>query len=224
MRIEPAVDAARRRLGIPVGAVLGAGGEAVVYALDAEQVARIHRPGARRPSIDARADLLAELVPQRGRVPFALPSVLETRVLEACVVCIEPRLPGEALLAMLARERGARRESLVRGYLDAAAAIGALDVARTGCRDLCRPDAVHAPGPRAWARARLTGSLAAADASASDREIAREWLHEQGLDHAYGAAERFAAAFWSPAADDRTLHAWCRRILLGESEPPRSGP
>ena len=162
MTREPQVDAARRKLGIADEALLGEGGESVVFALDVQRVARIHRPGTRRDHIEARNGLLAELAPQRDRVPFAIPEVLESREVEGCLVCIEPRIPGQAMATTLRTATGSAREALVRAYLDAAAAIGALAVDRSFCGDLCRWDPVRAETPAAWARERVDRDLAAA--------------------------------------------------------------
>ena len=161
MSIEPAVDAARRRLGIASGDPLGSGGESVVYAMDADRVARIHRPGVDRVHVDARAAQLLELDEQRDRVPFAIPQVLETRDVEDCAVHIESRLPGASMMDALRDTTGAAREALLRAYLDASTAIGRLDAVRDDCRDLCRRDAVRAATPDAWAAARVTASLRA---------------------------------------------------------------
>ena len=48
----------------------------------------------------------------------------------------------------------------------------------------------------------------------ADRSEARDWLATHGLDAYFEAAQRWIAAFWSPALDDLRLHAWCRSVLL----------
>lgn len=54
-------------------------------------------------------------------------------------------------------------------------------------------------------------SPAATDA---DRQQALSWLAERGLYNGFSSAKRWLAAYWSLAADDAALMAWCRRILL----------
>jgi Ser/Thr protein kinase RdoA (MazF antagonist) len=146
-------------LGISASHRLGQGGEAVVYALDADRVARIHRRGTRLAQVEARSALLAELADSADRVPFAIPEVLETRQIHGHSVTIEPRLPGSCLQDALAASRGAGRAALVRSYLEAAAQIGALEIGRSWCGDLCRADAVRTETPRTYLAERAASSL-----------------------------------------------------------------
>lgn len=149
-------------LGLSPRRPLGEGGEAVVYAMDDDRVARIYHPGHPPATVHARTRLLAELEPQALRVPFAIPRVLETRDLNGRLVTLEPRLEGRPVEVVLGELRGAAREALVRAYLEAAHAIGALDVERPGCGDLCRDDPLHAPSPRDYHRLRAVRNLRAA--------------------------------------------------------------
>jgi Phosphotransferase enzyme family len=47
-----------------------------------------------------------------------------------------------------------------------------------------------------------------------DRDVAQAWLRNAGLEEFFRAAQRWLAAYWSFAIDDRRLHAWCRSVLL----------
>ncbi len=51
-------------------------------------------------------------------------------------------------------------------------------------------------------------------ADENDRAVAREWLTNADLIDHYEPARRWLAAFWAWATDDRTLHHWCRSVLL----------
>lgn len=133
-----------RRLGVGPGDLLGEGGEAWVYALDARRVARVHRARESDAAAEARAALLVELGRSAARVPFALPEVLETVAVEGRIVAIERRLPGRPLRDAFRKATGEARAALVHSYLDAAAAIGDLRVERPWYGDLCAADPVRA--------------------------------------------------------------------------------
>lgn len=123
---------------------LGFGGEAWVFAADAERVLRIHHTHVSRTAVDARTALLRELGAGAGRASFAIPSVLETRVVLGRVVTMERRLPGRPLTEALRDATGAPRQALIRAYLDASHALGDLPLARTRYGDLTRGDALAA--------------------------------------------------------------------------------
>lgn len=66
----------------------------------------------------------------------------------------------------------------------------------------------------AWGAVAYLDAEITPTASQSDRDQAQAWLAEAGLGAGYEAARRWLAAYWSFAADDARLMAWCRRILL----------
>jgi aminoglycoside phosphotransferase (APT) family kinase protein len=125
---DPARRAVLDRYRVDVHDHLGHGGEADVFALDAERVLRVHRNpdhhGSARyvRSIGAFYDSL-----DRGAVPFALPQVLEVHE-EDVTWSIERRLPGRPLDAMLDELSGEERRRAIGSYVDGAAAFGALGV------------------------------------------------------------------------------------------------
>ena len=47
-----------------------------------------------------------------------------------------------------------------------------------------------------------------------DVQVATSWLRSAGLAEWLEPAQRWLAAFWSFAVDDRRLHEWCRSVLL----------
>ncbi|MET0902888.1 MAG: phosphotransferase [Acidimicrobiales bacterium] len=129
---EPLDDPARRavldRYGVGRDDLLGHGGEAHVFALDAERVLRVHRnvdaadAAAHVRRIGALYDRL-----DRSAVPFALPQVLEVHEDEVSW-SIERRLPGRALDGCLDALDGDQRRQAIAGYVDGAAAFAALGV------------------------------------------------------------------------------------------------
>lgn len=147
-------------LGIRPEAFLGRGGEAVVFAMGPERVARVHHEGADREAVSARRALLEELAPDAAALPFEIPSVLEERVVAGRVVTLERRLPGRTLREVLADARGEAREVLVRGYLEAAARIGDLQAPRPWFGDLIHPEPIRTPTFRAYLEQRASHSLA----------------------------------------------------------------
>ena len=149
-------------LGLTDAQRLGGGSEASVYALDAERVARIHRPGTAPQSIAFRNALLNELSQSAERVPFALPTVLDQKEVAGRTVTIERCLPGEPLSTVLETLEGAARTKLIERYLEAVALIGELEVARPWLGDLREADAVRTSTFRAYLTERAARSLALA--------------------------------------------------------------
>jgi aminoglycoside phosphotransferase (APT) family kinase protein len=115
-----------RRFAVTAENLLGHGGEAWVFALDADRVVRILQPGGRVDDIVRRQGLVAEL--SRARPPFALPDVLDVGELDGRVFAIERRLPGRSVLHQLQFTDGTERQHLVERHLDAAAALGDLSL------------------------------------------------------------------------------------------------
>ncbi len=151
-----------RTLGIAATALLGQGGEAMVYALDNERIARINRPGANLSQVNGRTALLAELGRNTGRVPFGIPVVLETLEVEGSIVTIERRLPGRPLDHHLGERSGESRDSLVRAYLEAASQIGDLVIDRPWYGDLRSAGAIHTTTFKSYLEQRAAQSLKAA--------------------------------------------------------------
>jgi hypothetical protein len=152
----------RDALGIGSSALLGQGGESWVFTLDDERIARVNRVGTRRAQVSNRTALLSELGRSVGRVPFAIPVILDTVVIEGYIVTIERRLPGRPLNQVLGELAGEARASLVRAYLDAAAQIGDLVVKRPWYGDLLHTNAIRTSSFRAYLEQRAGRNLNAA--------------------------------------------------------------
>jgi putative membrane protein len=214
-RPEPFEDPPRRRIldryGVGPEAFLGHGGEADVYALDAERVVRLHRnadPAAAGGYVRRIAGLYDGL--DRGAVPFALPRVLEVHE-EEVAWSIEQRLPGRPLDAMLERLTGDDRRRAIRGYVDGAADLASLGVPRgfgDGYGELFTEEMLRADTWSELLAARLTLQL--------DRStpVLREAV--PALDR---AAERIIAVARAEPATGRTLvHGdyFPGNVLLGD--------
>ncbi|MCB0116977.1 MAG: phosphotransferase [Caldilineaceae bacterium] len=130
-------------LGVSPDHKLGQGGEAVVYAMDADRVARVYHDGTDPANVGARVTLLEELAAVAHRVPFAIPTVLETVARGDRIATVEQRLPGRPINELLGEVSGATRERLIRGHLDAAARIGDLTVDRPWAGELMGTHAIH---------------------------------------------------------------------------------
>jgi hypothetical protein len=160
--IETGLADLLHRLGIAQDALLGRGGEAFVYALSAERVARIYHPGTNGVTVAERAALLQELSGSAHRVPFAIPTVLEILTLEDRIVTIERRLPGRPLNEVLGEARGVARTRLIHAYLDAADRIGDLRVDRPWVGDLMGSNPIRTETFGSYLAQRAARSLAAA--------------------------------------------------------------
>lgn len=165
MNTERAIVRVLATFGIDADALLGQGGEAMVYALDARHVIRIHHARTHPTVVANRSALLAELAQSAARVPFALPSVVDTRVVAERIVTVETRLPGRPLSTVLNEAGGEARATLVRAYLDAAACIGDLTIHRPWYGDLLAQHPLRTHTFRSYLQQRARRSLAAAGAA-----------------------------------------------------------
>ena len=148
--------------GIDSSTLLGQGGESWVIALDDERIARVNRAGTNQVQVDRRTALLSELARSAGNVPFAIPEILDTVVIEKYIVTIECRLQGRPMTQVLAELTGEARASLVRAYLEAATQIGDLVVNRPWYGDLLQANAIHTSSFRVYLEKRASRSLKAA--------------------------------------------------------------
>jgi aminoglycoside phosphotransferase (APT) family kinase protein len=182
---DAALDSVLSRLEIGADALLGHGGEALVYALDADRVARIYHPGANPVTVDERAALLRELGNSAHHVPFAIPEVLETHTVDGRMATIERRLPGRPLNEVLGEAAGEARTRLIHAYLDAAARIGDLRIDRPWVGDLMGGSPIRTTTFGDYLTQRAARSLAAA-----------------GNDFAQVDAQALAAALPEPATGE----------------------
>ena len=164
--MKEAADAGLARVmaafGIDSGALLGEGGESWVLALDNERVARVNRTGTTQAQVAGRVALLDELGRSAAKIPFEIPTVLDTVAIEDYIVTIERRLPGRPLKRVLEKAIGEARATLVRAYLESAAQIGDIQVERPWYGDLLQANPIRTVSFRAYLEQRARRSLEAA--------------------------------------------------------------
>ncbi|XXY51658.1 phosphotransferase [Sorangium sp. So ce269] len=148
--------------GLSQDALLGIGGEACVFALGTDRIARVHHPGTAREAVDLRARLLEDLRRSASAVPFSIPSVLEIAERHGRFITIEPRLPGRPLLRVLGEATGTERDDLITRFLEASTRLCALRLDHEGYGDLCEAEPIRASSHRAYLERRARKSLASA--------------------------------------------------------------
>jgi aminoglycoside phosphotransferase (APT) family kinase protein len=140
--------------GIDETALLGAGGEASVFALDEHRVLRVLHAALPDHVLDGRRALLDAI----AGGDLAVPEVLEHLEVAGRTVVVERRLPGRNALEVLG-EPGTDRAALVRDHLDVVARIAELPCPTDSFGELWGDFALGAGSFRAWAVARLGASL-----------------------------------------------------------------
>lgn len=130
-------------LAIDSDKLLGQGGESWVFALENDRIARINRPGSKLAQVNGRTALLSELALSIDKVPFSIPVILDTLIVEKHIITIERRLPGRPLIQALAESTGAARESMIFAYLETAAQLGNFVVDRPWFGDLIDTNAIR---------------------------------------------------------------------------------
>lgn len=143
--------------GIDESALLGRGGEARVFAIDADRVLRLPHAGVDLGALEERRRLLEAITTPRA--PFAIPEVLEHRELKGRPIVIERRLPGRNAMEVLA-EKGTDRAALVRHHLAVAGQIAELPCPGDRFGELWGELKLTDSTFGGWATARVAASLA----------------------------------------------------------------
>ncbi len=164
------------QLGTSGEQLLGEGGEAQVYALDASNVLRLHQPGTSVNDALSRKALLDEIGKGASHLWFNTPEVLEVGTLLGHTYSIERRIVGESLTDALRTAGETSRGRLVSRYMDAAWAIGEIAVVRPTLGEVSAVDAVRRDSFSGYlaerARRSLSGTaLAHIDAEALATEL-----------------------------------------------------
>lgn len=107
--------------GVGSDALLGRGGEASIYALDADRALRVLHRGGDVAQLRRNQGLLRGLV--STAVPFELPQILEIGEIGGRTYAVERRLPGRPLTEHLKTTGGSGRDRLIEAYLEAAQAL-----------------------------------------------------------------------------------------------------
>lgn len=149
-------------LGQPGAELIGYGGEARVYRLDAHRAIRILHPGATAESARARARFLAEIAEGARHLPFATPEIQEIVALEGRVAMIETLLPGEPFSRRLETAEGSGRENLLAAHLGAAERIAEIVLPQADFGDLLADPPVRRKTYRAYLVDRIAETRTAA--------------------------------------------------------------
>ena len=158
---DKGLQAVISRFGLAPAAMLGYGGEAVVFALDDERALRVLWEGAEPAVLRARQALVDELA--AGGAPFSLPELDKVGEVGGRWYAIERRLRGRPVAEVLATLSGRERDLLVERYMETTAALGDLPLApRPYWGELIGQSAVRAQTWGAYLRVRAAHSLQAA--------------------------------------------------------------
>ncbi len=145
--------------------LLGEGGEAEVFALDAHRVLRRWRVDS--PTIERRLALTRELAGPAATVGIAVPEVLDTGCDETGRPWfVERRLPGRSLTDELRTADGPRRARLIDDYLDTAQALRTIGCTRPWYGELIADEPLRAPTWSGYLLAALDRQAGAPDAAA----------------------------------------------------------
>jgi putative membrane protein len=208
---DPVRRAILDRYGIGPDDFLGRGGEANVFALDAERVLRLHRSSDPAASADytRRIGALYDQL-DRDAVPFALPQVLEVHEDEVSW-SIERRVAGRPLDQRLGGLADDDRRRAIDGYIDGAAAFALLGVPSgfgDGYGELFTVEGLH--GER-WGEL-LAGRLEL------QHEMGATVIREHVPDIDRAAARIVASAREEPAAGRTLVHGdyFPGNVLVGD--------
>ena len=157
------IDAVLKHFGTDESKKLGAGGEATVYALDAERVLRLYNhPCADLDGLLARNRFLDSLNQHKGAFPYELPAVLDCGMAgidENRCYTIEKRIVGRSMMDELVDSVGSQRHDLIRSYMDAAEAVGMIQLESDFYGELCRGDAIQVGSVREFMMRRVGESI-----------------------------------------------------------------
>ncbi len=158
---DKGLQAVISRFGLAPAAMLGYGGEAVVFALDDDRVLRVLWEGAEPAVLRARQALVDELT--AGGAPFSLPEPSKVGEIDGRWYAIERRLRGKPVAEVLATLSGRERDLLVERYMETTAALGDLHlVPRPYWGELIGQHPVRSETWRAYPWVRAAHSLRAA--------------------------------------------------------------
>lgn len=141
---------------------LGEGGEAEVFALDAERVVRRWRQD--HPSIDRRLELVLEIHRGAGELDVELPDVLDHGVDDdGRRWFLERRLPGRSMKDALHDVTGAARTGLIESYLETAASLRRIRLERPWYGELLTDEPLREQTWRGYLRHALERQAATVD-------------------------------------------------------------
>jgi aminoglycoside phosphotransferase (APT) family kinase protein len=137
---EPTHPPILARFGIDLSARIGHGGEATVYALDAERVLRVYH--GEPHDLAALAPFYQQLASQD--VGFATPRILEHGTIDGLTYSVDRRIPGRAMMDLLPELRGNARRQAFESYFDGVERIRELRVDFDCYGEVLRDDSIRA--------------------------------------------------------------------------------
>ncbi len=188
---DEGLQAVISRFGLAPAAILGYGGEAVVFALDDKRVLRVMWEGTEPAVVQARQALVDELA--AGGEPLFLPELGDVGEVEGRWYAIERRLPGRPVAEVLATLSGRERDLLVERYMETTATLGDLHLKpRPYWGELIGQHPVRAETWRDYLRLRAVRSLGSAglllpedgpERLASELAAALPWTEDAAFVH-----------------------------------------
>ncbi len=142
---------------------LGEGGEAEVFAIDADRVLRRFRRSD-HPSVEARIDFTLEIARGAAGLDFDVPEILDHHVDDEGRPCfVERRLPGRSMTDALGEVSGRRRHDLLRSYLDTARQLREIRFERPWFGEVIRDDPLRSDTWAGFLGQALDRQVASAD-------------------------------------------------------------
>ncbi len=145
---------------------IGEGGEAEVFALDADRVLRrFRRPD--HPAIEQRIAFTQEVARGASHLDFAVPEILDQHVDDAGRRCfVERRLSGRSMTEALGSVSGSQRVSLLTSYLETAYTLREISFERPFFGEIIPESPIRTSTWREYLAASLERQVGAADATA----------------------------------------------------------
>lgn len=117
------IDRIVAEFGLGPSALIGAGRQSLVYALDGSRVLRVLKVNGDVAALTRLKAFLAEI---DGRAPLVTPSI--ESIDPAGRYTVERRVPGTALVTLLPELSGTRRDDALRSYLTSSDVLDAIEL------------------------------------------------------------------------------------------------
>ena len=119
-------NAVLKHFSIGEQALLGSGGESQVYAMGEKHVLRVYRSGTDPAYPERLQSFYATVAGQE--LPFEVPAVEETGILDSVPYAIERRIAGSSMTQFLLTSKGAARARSLSSYVAAAEYIQTISI------------------------------------------------------------------------------------------------
>ena len=135
------IDALHARFGEEIGARIGHGGEADVYAMSGDRVLRVYHSPPHHP-LGVLAAFYDEMVGHG--CSYALPRILDHGEIDGREYSVDVRIPGRPLIDALLDLRGDDRRRGLDAYIDGAREIASIPVQRPYFGEIVRDAPIRA--------------------------------------------------------------------------------